>query len=250
MLNGNIFYHETIRKYTVAFGSLINSIHLQRKDSSGNVISDTQVKVAFGPRSAYWATMNEDISRHNGPKAFAADLPRITFNFEGLQYDGERQMNPIVPVNGTPSGNLIKKTFNPVPYNFTFIMSIFVENIEDGLQILEQVIPYFTPTYNLVIKEMPSLDFSRDVPVLLESISLEDNYENGFNENRLIRWDLDFTLKGYMYYPVTDVSTIKSATVNINATPDMLTQLESIGIDVVPTTATAADPHTINTTIA
>jgi len=248
MLINQAFYHSTIRKLVVGMGTLINDIHLVQKDSVGNQVKDTKVPVAYAPRQGYWAKLREA----PGDEIVQKTLPRISFNFEGLEYDPERQLNPLNPTSAAASGlgvDYAKRMFQRVPYNFNFNVSVFVKNVEDGLQIIEQIIPFFTPQFNLVIKEIPEMGIVSDIPVIIGGVSQEDNYSEGFNENRLISWSFDFIAKGHIYQPITDSRVIKKAFSNISVEPSMTTQLEQIGIVVNPLTAGIGDPHTVVTSI-
>lgn len=232
MLVGTNFYHATIRKLVVGMGTLFNDIKISQSDSSGNEVKIINVPISFAPRTAYWAKTNEV---KDGVK-IQKTLPRITFNFEGLEYDQERQLNPL-NITLAPSDidtNHRKIMLERVPYDFSFNVSVFTKTVEDGLQIIEQILPFFTPQYNLSIKEIPSMGIVSDVPVILNSIQQEDNYSDGFNENRLISWSLDFTLKGHLYRPnEQDVKIIKHVIVNLFADRPLTTLLEEIRVDAV-----------------
>ena len=178
--------------------------------------------------------------------AVALTLPRMTFFMEGLTYDSDRQLNPLLRAQGTSTNaNNKLSQFQPVPYDFNFNVSVFSKYVEDGLRIVEQIIPTFSPSYNLTLKEIPSLGIITDVPVILNSVTQEDNFADGFQENRLITWSFDLTVKGNMYQPITDSAVIKQVTSNLTDSTSLTKTLGSLGIGVNPSTAAVTDPYTV-----
>ena len=246
---GTPFYFSTIRKITVGIGTLFNNIHLITRDATDAVVKDRKVPVSYAPRQGYIAKLREQ-QDEDGIANIQATLPRITFNLEGLEYDPTRKLNSIhtrSAVSATSSDVLLRQ-LNPVPYNFNFNVSVHVKNLEDGLQILEQILPTFTPSYNIVVNEIPTMDIKRDVPILLQGVQQEDNYGEVLETNRLITWSFDLIAKGHVYQPHGDASIIKKAIANIADEPSMTHLLETMGIEVTPLSAAETEPHTIVTT--
>ena len=197
---GSTFYHETIRKVVIGFGTLFNDIHITRKDSSGNVQQSMKVPLAFGPKQKFLVRLRED---PNIAKSVAITLPRIGFEIGAISYDPARKLNKIQKVKkaGT-SGNKVDTQYMPVPYNIDFELYAMSKNSDDALQIVEQILPYFQPEYTITINDIVQMSNKRDVPIILTGISYEDNYEGDFAERRAIIYTLNFTAKADLYGPV------------------------------------------------
>jgi len=210
---GQQFYHETTRKIVVAFGTLFNNINLIRKDHDGKVTQSMKVPLAYGPRQKFLVRLREDPDL---TKQVAITLPRIGFEINGLTYDPTRKLNRVQKFKKTKTGdsNQLETQFMPVPYNLGFQLYILSKNSDDALQIVEQILPFFQPDYTLTINDMPEMSSKRDVPVVLNSISYEDDYEGDFATRRAIIYTLDFTAKFYLYGPVTSSGVIKTVTVD------------------------------------
>src|SRR5210317_1058263 len=211
---GNYFYNESTRNVVVGFGTIFNNIQLAKKDSAGNVTQTMKVPLAYGPKQKWLSRLQED---PNLNKSVAVTLPRIGFEISGLTYDSSRKLNKVVKVkkkiDGTDNEQL-KSGFMPVPYNVSFELFIMAKNSDDALQILEQILPYFQPEYNVTLREVPELDIIRDVPITLNSISYEDDYEGDFTSRRSIIYTLSFTAKYYLYGPVTSTNVIRTVQVD------------------------------------
>lgn len=211
---GNYFYNESTRNIVVGFGTIFNQIQLAKKDSSGNVTQTMKVPLAYGPKQKWLSRLTED---PNLNKKVAVTLPRIGFEISGLEYDATRKLNKTIKVKKATNGinnEQLKSGFMPVPYNVNFELFIMAKNSDDALQIVEQILPYFQPEYTVTLREVPELDIIRDVPVVLNSISYEDNYEGDFASRRAIIYTLTFTAKYYMYGPVTSQNVIRSVQVD------------------------------------
>ena len=209
---GQTFYHETLRKCVVGFGTLFNDIHIVRRDSSGNVQQSMKVPLAYGPKQKFLTRLREDPSIS---KSVAITLPRIGFEIGAMTYDSTRKLNKIQKVKKAgSSGNKVDTQYMPVPYNIDFEMYAMAKNSDDALQIVEQILPYFQPEYTITINDIVAMNSKRDVPIILNGISYEDNYEGDFAERRAIIYTLAFTSKFYLYGPVTSAKVIKTVQVD------------------------------------
>ena len=211
---GNYFYNESTRNVVVAFGTLFNQIQLTKKDNSGNVTQTMKVPLAYGPKQKWLSRLTED---PNLAKKVAVTLPRIGFEISGLTYDATRKQNKIMKAKKVLDGadnSQLKSGFMPVPYNVDFELYILAKNSDDALQIVEQILPYFQPEYTVTLREIPELDIIRDVPIVLNNISYEDDYEGDFTSRRSIIYTLSFTAKYYLYGPVTSTNVIRSVQVD------------------------------------
>ena len=204
---GTTFYHATTRKLIVAFASVFNNIHVQRKDGAN--ITDIKVPIAYESQKKYLARLIKDTKKNR-------QVPRMGFIMNGMDIDLTRagnQMNVYTYDHGTDT-NKAAKHFSPIPYNFNFTLDIYVDYMDDGLQIIEQIVPYFQPDFNVVIEEVPVLNIERDVSISLESVTMTDEFEGDFGEHRIVNWTLEFVMKGHMYPPITDGEVIKEISMN------------------------------------
>ena len=197
---GSTFYHETMRKCVVGFGTLFNDIHITRKDSSGTVIQSMKVPLAYGAKQKFLTRLTED---PNITKTVAITLPRIGFEIGQIAYDSTRKLNKIQKVKkaGT-AGNKVDTQYMPVPYNIDFELYVMSKNSDDALQIVEQILPYFQPDYTITINDIVQMSSKRDVPIVMTGVSYEDNYEGEFAERRAIIYTMTFTAKCYLYGPI------------------------------------------------
>ena len=211
---GNYFYNESTRNVVVSFGTLFNNIQLTKKDNSGNVIQSMKVPLAYGPKQKWLSRLQED---PNLNKKVAVTLPRIGFEISGLTYDATRKQNKIMKAKKVLDGadnSQLKSGFMPVPYNVDFELFVMAKNSDDALQIVEQILPYFQPEYTVTLREIPELDIIRDVPIVLNSISYEDDYEGDFTSRRSIIYTLSFTAKYYLYGPITSTNVVRTVQVD------------------------------------
>ena len=210
---GQSFYHETIRNVIVAFGTMFNNIQIVRKDNSGTVTQIMKVPLAYGPKQKFLNRLDQDPSLS---AATAITLPRLGFEIGSLSYDTARKMNRVQKFKKVKSNNKNKldTQFMPVPYNLDFTLFVMAKNSDDALQIVEQILPYFQPDYTVTINDMTDMGIKRDVPIVLGSVSYEDNYQGNFEERRAIIYTLTFTAKFYLYGPVTSAKVIKTVQVD------------------------------------
>jgi hypothetical protein len=216
---GQTFYHQTIRKYVALFGTLFNDINIEKKDSGGNVLSRQKVPIAYGPKQKFLIRLRQDPSLD---RQVAIQLPRLGFEMSGIAYDPIRKLNTIGTLTHKESINgerNIKKMFNPSPYIFDFSLYAFVENAEDGTQILEQILPFFTPEFNVSVNILTDMGIKLDIPIVLQSATSEDSYEGEFSARRTIVWTINFMLKGFIYPDIkSGQSIIKSVEIAFKET--------------------------------
>jgi len=195
---GNYFYHEIIRKTVIAFGTLFNDIYVRHDDQAGNVISELKVPVAYGPRQKFLARIQQQPELN---KATQITLPRMSFEITGINYDATRKAGITQTFKATDAddGDKLKKVFMPVPYNLGFELNILCKLQDDGLQILEQILPFFQPGFTLSIDLVKSIGEKRDVPMILNSINQQDDYEGDFSTRRALIYTLSFTAKTFMF---------------------------------------------------
>ena len=212
---GQQFYHETMRKIVVSFGTLFNNIQIVRKNSAGTVVQAMKVPLAYGPQQKFLARLNADPAL--GAKV-AVTLPRLGFEMTGITYDPTRKLNRVQKFRkvktSSNDADKLDTQYMPVPYNINFTLYAMAKNSDDALQIVEQILPFFQPDYTLTINDMADMGIKRDVPIILNDVSYEDNYQGDFTERRAIIYTLGFTAKFYLYGPVTSSSVIKTVQVD------------------------------------
>ena len=211
---GQQFYHETMRKVVVAFGTIFNNINIVRTNSSGVVTQSMKVPLAYGPKNKFLTRLRED---PNLNKKVSLTLPRIGFEISGISYDSSRKLNSIQKlkkVNSSTDGKTVSSQFMPVPYNMDFSLFVMAKSSDDALQIVEQILPFFQPDYTITLYDNTSMWTTRDVPIILNGVSYEDSYDGDFTERRVLMYTLTFTSKFYLYGPVTDQKVIKSVQVD------------------------------------
>ena len=248
---GQQFYHETMRKIVVSFGTLFNNIQIVRKNSAGTIVQSMKVPLAYGPQQKFLARLNADPSL--GSKV-AVTLPRLGFEMTGITYDPTRKLNRVQKFrkikSSTDDSNKLDTQYMPVPYNINFTLYAMAKNSDDALQIVEQILPYFQPDYTLTINDMADMGIKRDVPIILNDVTYEDNYQGDFTERRAIIYTLAFTSKFYLYGPVTSSSVIK--TVQVDQYTDMPDQSprreQKYTVTPSPATADADDDFGFNET--
>jgi len=210
------FYHQIFRKTVIAFGTLFNNIQIKRDSSDGIVDEIIEVPLAYGPTQKFLARIEQQADLN---KPVQMSLPRMSFEFTGISYDTGRKLAGTQHFTTTLKSDKtdIKKVYFPVPYNMDFELSIMTLLNDDALQIVEQILPYFQPNYTLTIDLVETIGEKRDVPITLESINFEDNYEGDFTTRRVLLYTLKFTAKTYLFGPVKDSAKdiIKSVSIGI-----------------------------------
>jgi len=199
------FYHEILRNTIIGFGSLFNNIVVKHTDDSDDVVSVIKVPLAYGPTQKFLARL-EQVPDLNKPVQIT--LPRMSFEFVGLTYDPSRKVTTTQTfITYLESDKKqIRKVYMPVPYNMQFELNIYTKLNDDMLQIIEQILPYFQPAYTLTLNLVKTIGEKRDIPVVLDGISMDDQYEGTFDTRRVLIYTIRFTAKTYLFGPVSDVS--------------------------------------------
>ena len=173
---GQYWYHGLVRKYVAVFGTLFNDIHVQRRNSSGNVTETIKVPLAYGPKQKFLTRISGDA---NLDKKVGMQLPRMGFDMTSMAYSPERMLHPLHNRTSKYKGEtgVVK---SPVPYDFAFALNIFVKNADDGTQIIEQILPFFQPDFTVTINALPTMGIKIDLPIVLGGVNVEDSYEGDF----------------------------------------------------------------------
>jgi hypothetical protein len=203
------FYNEILRRTIIGFGTLFNGITIK------NDSQETRVPLAYGPTQKFLARLEQspDLS-----KSTAITLPRMSFEFTGLTYDPTRKVTTTqqFTVKDPVTNEESKKAYMPVPYNMQFELALMCKLNDDALQITEQILPYFQPAYNLTVELVDSIKEKRDIPIVLENITMQDDYEGDFTQRRVLLYTMRFTAKTYLFGPVQSATKdiIRKATIN------------------------------------
>jgi hypothetical protein len=210
------FYHFTMRKVVASFGSLFANIFVVKRDKDGKEVERAKVPLAYGPAERYIVRNQEDpeLSRN-----YALKLPRMSFEIKSLEYDSNRKLNTlrknIQPLPEDPT--TVVRQYQGVPYKMTIELSIISKFIDDSNQIIEQILPWFTPAYTVTIRSIPGMNFLDDVAITLNSLNLQDNYEDDWTTRRDVIWTLSFDLKVMFYGPTKQSPVIQRAIQDIYA---------------------------------
>ena len=204
MLGKSQYYNRSIRKIVVAFGTLFNDIQLQRYMRDGKTKKEIfKVPLSFGSKERYLTAITSDPTL---TKTIAVNVPRISFELTGMSYDNSRKQQSLIKNFAMNSTGGVSAQYVPVPYNFNFSMSIYVRNTDDGTQIVEQILPFFKPDFTVTVDMIPGMDQKYDMPIILNSVNTTTDYEGGMADGttRLIIWDLEFTVKSYLWPAVEE----------------------------------------------
>ena len=215
MLGNRHFYNRTIRKIVVAFGTLFNDLEIVRYSKDGSKEYERlKVPLSYGPKEKFITRLASDPDLL---RSFGVVLPRISFNMEGITYDSSRKQVSLTR-NFSFGENGLTSQYVPLPYNFDFTMSIYVRNTEDGTQIIEQILPFFTPDFTVTVDLIKDMDQKYDMPIILNSVTPEIDYEGDMISTRMIIWNLTFTVKSFIFPPVIasgDSGLIRRANTNV-----------------------------------
>ncbi len=247
MLDGKVFYHGIIRSTIVAFGSLFSNIYIDRKkdDSvSGQTIQRLQVPLAYAPKEKWIVRIDSDPNLQNNTYT---TLPRLSFEITGYNYDAARKANRMNKVRCVDaSQDTMKSLFTPVPYNIDIALYVLTKTQEDGLQIIEQILPTFTPDYTLMINSVPSMNIIQDVPVILNSVAVQDDYDGDFQTRRFVTHTLNFTLKLNLYGGLSNTGVIDTVISNVGEDRQFQQGLRIFTAEGDPGTVTVTSESWVN----
>ena len=211
---GHVFYHSVIRKYVAVFGTLFNDVHLNRYDAGSGMYETIKVPITYGPKEKVLARVTGDPDLNRMP---AITLPRMAFEMTAMNYATSRKLNTLGKrIKKDPDNpNQLKYQYNPVPYDLSFTLNIITKHADEGANIVEQILPFFTPEWTSTVEIIPEMDYIVDIPVVLDRVSCSDDYEGDFLTRRSVIWTLDFTMKAYVFGPTRKQGIIKFANTNI-----------------------------------
>jgi hypothetical protein len=219
MLNGNVYYHGSIRKAIVAFGRLFSDIYIDRKQGDsvdGTTIQRLQIPLSYAPKEKWLVRLDSQSDLENNTTAIT--LPRMSFEILGYTYDSSRKLNRMQQIKVDQSATTKPTVYTPVPYNLDISLYVLTKTQEDGMQIIEQILPTFTPEYTLTINMIPDMGITMDVPVILNSVTVQDDYDGTFTDRRFVTHTLNFEMKINLYGPISGQGIITTVNANIGQT--------------------------------
>ncbi len=234
---GAYTYNKIIRKCVIGFGTLFNNIEVRKEKSDGSVYSRMKVPLAYGPRQKFLARLEQQADLN---QKVAITVPRLSFEMTGISYDAGRKLAPTTLTLKANTKDAVKKQFTPVPYNIDFELNIISKTNDEALEITEQIVPVFQPSYQMTIKLVEDMNEYRDIPIILNSINYSDDYEGSFDDKKITLITMQFTVKSYIFGPVGTQGPIKKAKVDTTLDVD-LTKTRQIAYQVVPKAKTDKD---------
>ena len=249
---GNYFYNESMRRMTIGFGQIFNNIQIKRKNDTGKVIQTIRVPLAYGPKEKFLVRLDQQSSLNN--REFAITLPRMGFDIAGITYDASRKLTrtqKFKKVKSDTDGKILDYNFSPVPYNISYNLYSFTASAEAGLQVIEQILPYFQPDFTVTVNAIPELDIKRDIPIVLNSVDYEDTYSGNFETRRAVIYTLGFTAKTYLFGPASTQKVIKTTQADTYMDTDTTNKAREMRITITPnpTSADADDDFGFTTNI-
>ena len=250
---GEHFYHKKIRNTVIAFGTIFNNINIKRLDSSGNPLQNIKIPLSYSPKEKFLARLDAQQDLTGDDSKVAITLPRMSFEITGYSYDSSRKLNKnqkITKVTTNADTTKMNSQYIPVPYNVNFSLSVYVANSDDGLQIIEQILPYFQPDYTVTMIEDRTMDTKRDIPIILNNVDYEDSYTGTLTSSRRIIYTLTFTAKIYLFGPISTSSIIKTVSADLHSdTGSGAPRVERVTVTPNPTSADKDDDYTYTTTL-
>ena len=235
---GNYFYHERVRRSVAIFGRVFNDIYVLRKNSAGAIISTVKVPLSYAPKAKFLDRIREQADLASGQRV-ALKLPRMSFEIVSYTYDPTRQLQKTSSFMQTGSTAAQRAKINTyVPYNITFQLNIYAKTQDDALQIVEQIMPYFAPQYNLTMAPISAYpDLKEDVPITLQSVDFADDFEGDVATRRTIIYTLTFEMKANFYGPIADKNVITKAIPKIDLDDIGTADSDYLTITITPTPA-------------
>ena len=235
---GAYTYNKIIRKCVIGFGTLFNNIECRKENKDGSVYSRMKVPLAYGPRQKFLARLEQQADLN---QKVAITVPRLSFEMTGISYDSSRKLAPTTLTLKADTNNAVKKQFTPVPYNIDFELNVISKTNDESLEIMEQILPVFQPSFQMTIKLVDDMNDFRDVPIILNSVSYSDDYEGTFDDRKITLITMQFTVKAYIFGPVGTAAPIKKAKADIYTTMPSSTSTRQVAYQVTPKALTDKD---------
>lgn len=247
---GTHFYNKNIRNIIIVFGTVFNDISIVRANASGGADQTFKVPIAYGPSAKYLARLDQRKVEDTDDN-LAITLPRMSFEVTSMSYDSQRKLQRTKKHKTDIDGDntALLTAYTPVPYNFDVELNVMVKHSDDGAQILEQIMPFFTPEFHVTMNEMSSLGIKRDIPIVMTSLTTSDTYEGDLLTRRALIHTLTFTVMGFVYGPTKSMELIREVDVNVGANLPSNESDKNINVVPNPEDAGPEDDFGFTTTI-
>jgi dUTPase len=245
---GTHFYHSTMRKAVAVFGTIFNNINVIRTKADGSVLSQVKVPLSYGPKQKFLARLDQS---SGADASMAMKLPRMAFEITSLELDSTQKLGKRNTITESHASDVTKKKTikHQVAYNINMSLFVMTKNQDDGLQVVEQILPYFQPEYSVSITPVSGFEYKQDVPIILTSVTISDDYEGDFLTRRALIYQLDFTMKMKFFGPTGNQGVIRGIEVDLNSDAGNTLNLEDINFTITPANADEDDNYTVTTTI-
>jgi dUTPase len=237
-----------MRKAVAVFGTIFNNINVIRTKADGSVLSQVKVPLSYGPKQKFLARLDQS---SGADASMAMKLPRMAFEITSLELDSTQKLGKRNTITESHASDVTKKKTikHQVAYNINMSLFVMTKNQDDGLQVVEQILPYFQPEYSVSITPVSGFEYKQDVPIILTSVTISDDYEGDFLTRRALIYQLDFTMKMKFFGPTGNQGVIRGIEVDLNSDAGNTLNLEDINFTITPANADEDDNYTVTTTI-
>jgi len=245
---GNHFYHSTMRKAVAVFGTIFNNINVIRTKADGTVLNQIKVPLSYGPKQKFLARLD---TSSGADASMAMKLPRMAFEIASLELDSTQKLGKRNTITESHASDVTKKKTikHQVAYNINITLFVMAKNQDDGLQVVEQILPYFQPEYTVTISPVAGFAYKQDVPIILTGVNISDDYEGDMITRRALIYQLDFTMKMKFFGPLGNQGVIRSVNIDLNGSVGGSDILEEMSFTINPSTADEDDDYSVTTTI-
>ena len=213
-------YKSAIRTVTVVFGSLFNDIYVRKYETDGTVSDEKRkVSITFSPKEQYYVWISNIMRRPDSGTKVGIRMPRLSYELTGFAPDPQRQLSPYLYKTGAPVNTdspYAHKVESPAAYEFNFTLTLWSNDMDTSIQVLESILPFFKPEVSVKVKEQTTLPIVNDIHVVFKGLTKQDNYTEGFEENRFIQWDIEFSVYSNIWAPTTKGNIITQVEVDLN----------------------------------
>ena len=246
---GSHFYHSTMRKAVAVFGTIFNNINVIRTKADGTVLNQIKVPLSYGPKQKFLARLDGSAGVD---ASMAMKLPRMAFEISSLELDSTQKLSKRNTITESHASDVTKKKTikHEVAYNINMSLFVLAKNQDDGLQVVEQILPYFQPEYTVTITPVTGFAYKQDVPIILTGVTISDDYEGDFVTRRALIYQLDFTMKMKFFGPTGNQGVIREVNIDFNNDSGGAEILENMDFTITPSSADEDDNFTVTTTIS
>ena len=245
---GTHFYHSTMRKAVAVFGTIFNNINVIRTKADGTVLNQIKVPLSYGPKQKFLARLDQS---SGADASMAMKLPRMAFEITSLELDSTQKLSKRNVITESHASDVTKKKTikHQVAYNINVSLFVMAKNQDDGLQVVEQILPYFQPEYTISMTPVSGFDYKQDVPIVLTGVTISDDYEGDMITRRALIYQLDFTMKMKFFGPTGNQGVIRGIEVDFNDNVGNTLSLEEMNLSITPSNADEDDNYTVTTVI-